>query len=386
MVKPPPQWFRPALLALAAIVPIALFSREISDTDFWWTLKSGQYIAQTHRLPAPDPFAFTTPMARDAYTGESIVRRFNLTFEWMAQLIFYGVYSAAGFGGIVFFRALLLAGCCALMGLSGDAAAVGSIALWPRPSLSPLPCLATTFNNDRSYLFTFFLLAATLAILEFQRPPWLLPAMALVWANCHGGFFLQWIAVGAYCAEAAYLRYRGRPQPAERKLWTVLAACVLASAVNPNGYRVLQALGYFRSSFLQSKLLEWQAPILWPLNYPLARFFLAAAATLLWARKRVRPIDWLLFLAFSAAALAAQRNTFSSSLLGAGARRELPSVETRGPRDGALRRRRAFSRGAWDRYRARGFIPIPRGHMALPVWRGRFSAFAQHLFADVQHL
>ena len=80
MVKPLPPWFRPALLAVAAIALFAPFTREISDFDFWWTLKSGQYIAETHRLPVPDPFAFTTPMSHDAYAGESVVRRFNLTF------------------------------------------------------------------------------------------------------------------------------------------------------------------------------------------------------------------------------------------------------------------------------------------------------------------
>ncbi len=211
MPRPVLKWFQPALLAIAALALLSLFSREISDFDFWWTLKSGQYIAQMHRLPVPDPFAFTTPMAHDAYAGESIVRRFNLTFEWLAQLVFYGVYCVSGFGGIVLFRALLLVACCALVGLiawrrtrgfyRGMAAAFAAASV------------LTAFANDRSYLFTFVFLAATLAILEFRKWLWLLPAIAFIWANCHGGFFLQWLAVGAYCLEAAWLRYRGKPQP-----------------------------------------------------------------------------------------------------------------------------------------------------------------------------
>jgi hypothetical protein len=316
MVKPLRPWFRPALLAVAAIALFALFTREISDFDFWWTLKSGQYIAGTHRLPTPDPFAFTTPLARDAYAGESVVRRFNLTFEWLAQLIFYGVYRVGGFGGIVFFRALLLAGCCALTGLIAWRRSGGFYRALAA-AFAAASVLAIYSASDRSFLFTFFFLAVTLAILEFREWLWLLPAIALVWANCHGGFFLQWIAVGAYCAEASWLRYRGRPRPpsasGERTLWIVLAACVLASGVNPNGYRVLQVLQYFRTSFLQSKLLEWQAPILWPLTAFSALLF-AAAALLVWAHKRVRPVDWLLFAAFAAAALMAQRNSFLIAL------------------------------------------------------------------------
>jgi hypothetical protein len=316
MVKPLPSWFRPALLALAAVALFALFTREISDFDFWWTLESGQFIAHTHHLPAPDPFAFTTQTAHDAYAGESVVRRFNLTFEWLAQLIFYGVYRIGGFAGIVFFRALLLAGCCALTGLVAWRRSGGfyrAIAA----AFAAAAALSIFSASDRSFLFTFFFLAVTLAILEFRKRLWLLPAIALVWANCHGGFFLQWIAVGAYCVEASWLRYRSRPRPAsttaERTLWLVLAACVLASAVNPNGYRVFQVLQYFRTSFLQSKLLEWQAPILWPPTVFSALLF-AAAGVLLWAYRRIRPSDWLLFAAFATAALMAQRNTFLIAL------------------------------------------------------------------------
>jgi hypothetical protein len=306
-VKDPPSWFRPALLAICAVFLIGLFSTEIADYDFWWTLKSGQFIAQNHRLPVPDPFAFTTRLAHDAYPGESVTRQFNLTFEWLAQLKLYSIYRLAGFGGIVLFRALLLTGCCALIGAivwrrtSGfyralAAAFATAAVLWP------------DFAHDRSYLFTFLFLAATLAILEYRRWLWALPIIAIVWANCHGGFFLGWIAVAAYCAEALYLR-RVAHTNQDRELWIVAAVSIAASAINPNGFRVIEVLGYFRHSFLQSKLLEWTAPALWPISPFSALLFLGAAA-MLWARSRVRIADWLLFAAFTAAALSAQRNIF----------------------------------------------------------------------------
>src|SRR5580700_3131087 len=314
-VKDPPSWFRPALLAICAVFLIGLFSTEIADYDFWWTLKSGQFIAQNHRLPAPDPFAFTTRLAHDAYDGESVTRQFNLTFEWLAQLKFYAVYRLAGFGGIVLFRALLLAGCCALIGAivwrrtSGfyralAAAFATAAVLWP------------DFAHDRSYLFTFLFLAATLAILEYRRWLWALPIIAIVWANCHGGFFLGWIAAAAYCAaycaEALYLRrvtQVNQHVKQDRELWMVAAASIAASAINPNGFRVIEVLGYFRHSFLQSKLLEWTPPALWPLS-PFSALLFTGAAAMLWARSRVRIADWVLFAAFAGAALTAQRNSF----------------------------------------------------------------------------
>ena len=73
------------LAAATAAFLLGLFSPEIYDTDFWWHLRTGQYIVETRSLPSPDPFAWTTAAARDIYPGESRTREFNLTHEWLAQ-------------------------------------------------------------------------------------------------------------------------------------------------------------------------------------------------------------------------------------------------------------------------------------------------------------
>ena len=105
---PSSRWLRVATLILTAICLLGLFSQEISDTDFWWHLKTGQYIVETQRLPVPDPFAYTTSIS-PAYAGEETVRHFNLTHEWLSQVLMYAVYAIAGFPGIVLTRVLLLA-------------------------------------------------------------------------------------------------------------------------------------------------------------------------------------------------------------------------------------------------------------------------------------
>src|ERR1019366_5543978 len=91
-------WPRALLLSLCAILLLGLFSREIYDSDFWWHLRTGQYIVEQHALPIPDPFAWTTATAHDAYPGEARTRQFNLTHEWLAQAIFYAVWRAGGSG------------------------------------------------------------------------------------------------------------------------------------------------------------------------------------------------------------------------------------------------------------------------------------------------
>jgi len=294
------------LAVLSAVLCLGLLSPEIRDSDFWWHLRTGQYIVETRSLPVPDPFAYTTAAAPSAYAGEDAVRRFNLTHEWLAQALFYAAYRAAGFPGVVALRALLLAAFCSLAGW----VAWRRSGVLDRGWMAGLAAvaIAVPFALDRPQLFTYLFLALTVAILESRRRLWLLPPLFLIWANCHGGFFLGWVVLAAYSVEALVARLRHRRLAEERALWLWSAAAVLASGINPNGFRAVQVLLLYRSSAMQSYLLEWARPALWP--PPLFALLLAAAVGAMgWARRTVRVSDWLLLAAFSAAAFTAERNT-----------------------------------------------------------------------------
>jgi hypothetical protein len=312
------------LLALAAVLMIGVFSQPVADTDFWWHLATGKYVAEKHALPAPDPFAWTTANAAPAYAGEERTRYFNLTHEWLAQLALYLAWRVAGFAGVVAVRAISMALVCALAGLL-CARRSGS---WNGGLMGSLACAAVLaqFAQDRPYQATFLGVALTLAAMEFRRYPWALPVLFAVWANCHGGYFLGFVVLGAYCAEALWQR---RP---DRALWLVSAASVAASAINPNGFAVFRTLLDYRSSYMQGRLLEWARPSLWP-PAPWSVLLLAAAVLMVLQRPKVRPADWLLFAAFTAAALSAVRNTAFVGIVApvciAGAwprRRSLPGV------------------------------------------------------------
>ena len=288
-------WLRPLLLILAALLLISLFTGEISDNDVYWHLRSGQYIVETHSLPVPDPFSFTSTGA--SYPGEEITRRFNLTHEWLAQIVMFGVYKLGGFPGLVLVRAFLLLVFCGVigwiafrraqnfyMGLTATLAAGG---------------IAFYFAQSRPFLATFVFLACTIAIFETRRHVWLLPLIFLVWANCHSGFILGWIVLAVYCLKS--------PLPA--------ALAFLASAINPNGLRVIQALWFYRFSGIQTTNLEWQRPIFWtPGIYSFLLF--APLLVMLIAWRRVRAADWLLYFAFAGISLLAVRNTIFIGLAG----------------------------------------------------------------------
>jgi hypothetical protein len=297
---------RNLLLALCAILLLGLFSREVYDSDFWWHLRTGQYIVERHALPYPDPFAWTTAGARDAYPGEAGTRRFNLTHEWLAQVIFYAVWRAGGSAGMVAARAITLTAFCALIGLIAwrrRGSLYGALA-----GAFAAASVAYGFSLDRPYHFTYLLLAVTMAILEFRRGLWLLPPLFAVWANCHSGYFLGWVVLGAWCAESLILRRR------DTELWIVSGLSVLASGLNPNGFAIFRTLLNYQGSYLTSRLIEWARPSLWPPG-AFSVLLVAAAAVMIAARRRVRISDWLIFAAFAAAALSAQRNTILVALV-----------------------------------------------------------------------
>src|SRR5579871_3176726 len=111
--KPPgPLWLALLLIALTIVLLTGLFSTELADPDAWWHLATGRYIVTQHRLPLPDPFAYTTAKVAPADGAEAATRRFNLTHEWLAQAVWYAIEAAGGLGSVVLWKAFLFTALC----------------------------------------------------------------------------------------------------------------------------------------------------------------------------------------------------------------------------------------------------------------------------------
>lgn len=311
---PVPSWSRWVLAALGALLLISIFTSEAGDSDTWWHLKTGQYIAQQHRLPVPDPFAWTTYLHKPSYPGEETTRYFNLTHEWLAQLMFYAAFAAGGFKGLILLRAFWLTAFCGLGGYivyrrTGSYYRAIGVAF-------AILSVVRLFVADRPQIVTYTFIALTILILESRKRLWLLPPLLLIWANCHAGFIMGWVIMGAYCAESLYYRMQGKPAADERRLWTMCIAAIVASAFNPNVFNVIPVLGYYRQSPMQSVIWEWQRPKYWELG-PFTILLYGSAATLALNYRRSRPVEWLLLAVFALSGLMAMRNIFLIGLWGA---------------------------------------------------------------------
>ena len=293
------NWILYTSLALAAICLFGLFSSEIADTDFWWHLRTGQFMVERHSLPVPDPFSYTTALRKPAYPAEEQIRHFNLTHEWLSQVLMYFLYLTGGFPAIDLFRSGMLAAVCGLSGflawrLSGNAY-VGIAAAFATA------WLAVEFRADRPTLVTFLFVPLFVTILEVRRALWVLVPLSLLWANCHGGFFMGWVVLLAYCAGAVFEKDR-------LQLWLFALCSIATSGLNPNGFGVVSTLLGYRRSQMQSNLIEWHPPYLWGPPYAFDILLYASAVVLILNWRKVRLAHWFLYAAFAGASLLAFRN------------------------------------------------------------------------------
>ncbi len=235
--------------------------RTVIDPDFFWHLRTGEMIAQTGAIPSTDPFSFT------AY-GNAWV-----THEWLTELFIYEVYQLGGIGGIIFVFAGLITGIFIFTYLACPDSAKPYVAGFGvlLGALTSAPAW-----NARPQVFSLLFFSVFLFLLErYRREHRLrylipLPLIMVVWVNMHGGFIFGFALIGIYIAGLVIdwiwdrLQHREIDKTAGRQVLTLASALVLtllASLVNPNGYRLLvypfQALS---DPSLMRYITEFQSP------------------------------------------------------------------------------------------------------------------------------
>lgn len=185
-----------AVCFFAAI--FSLYTGPIEDGDFFWHIRTGQWIWEHKTLPISDDFSYTIGAAGDInpFRPESKRIQFLLKQYWLGQLAFLGVWNLFGSAGIVLLRALSYTGILLFL------------LLWMRrTSKGTLPFLLIfltgnmliEFPSERPQLFTFIFMPVVLFLLErirnsrdvfTEKASLFLPLIMLVWANTHGGYLL----------------------------------------------------------------------------------------------------------------------------------------------------------------------------------------------------
>lgn len=187
--------------AEAAVFFLALFcffgSKQIGDPDFWWHLRTGQFIAESRSLPEADPFASVGLPDSDSAGRQKVI----LKGYWLSQLIFYSVYSSLGFSGINLLKAFVYTSIFFLQWLIMRQEKVSGVFTYPLIALAAY-VLFSYFPGERPQIFSFLFAILTMSLIEkFKRDgkaPYALPAITAVWANTHPGYFAGAAVIAVY--------------------------------------------------------------------------------------------------------------------------------------------------------------------------------------------
>lgn len=301
--------FIPKLGLGAVVLAIAFMAKVLvphfEDPDFYWHIKTGEYLLSSWPLPRSDVFTYT-------HSGSP-----GVLSEWLAQIVLYRVFDTTGYFGTAVLVAALCAFCGWLVYLSCRRQMDNPV----HAMIVALACsLFLVTAAPRPYLFTFAFFAATLfVLLEFKYARRdcllaLLPVILLLWANTHGGFFLGLVLIFLF-AGSEWLK-RGLQSEgaletarlAKLGLWSV--AAMVITLATPEFFR---AWWYFFWGTLISSdpktINEWQSP---SFHVPITQGFLALVliffAIQAWAKRKPDLTEIVVPLVFIASAFVSVRN------------------------------------------------------------------------------
>lgn len=275
------------------------------DPDFYWHIKTGEYLLSSWPLPGSDVFTYT-------HSGNPWVLS-----EWLSQIVLYLVFATTGYFG----TAVLVAAMCAFCGWLTYLSCRRQMDNPVHAIIVALACsLILVTAAPRPHLFSFVLFAATLfVLLEFKyfrrdRLLVLLPAILLLWANTHGGFFIGLVLIFLF-AGSEWLRHGFKSEGALdaarlRKLSLWSAASLAITLVNPHFVHLwwypVEAIVLSGDTQM---INEWQSP---SFHMPLTQGFLTLVlfffAIQAWAKRRPDLTEIVVPLVFIASAFISIRN------------------------------------------------------------------------------
>jgi len=294
---------RRIFVTILALGLFAMAARNVTDPDVWWHLRTGQLIVHNHAVFHADPYSFTR-------FGQSWVDH-----EWLSQILIFGVYRLAGWGGLIagFGAAIAAAFVMVFLRCPGRPYVAGVITLLG--AFASAPCWGV-----RPQMLTLLLASIFLLILErsYQRPNllWWTPALMLLWVNLHAGYALGiglmalFLVGDALDAGFGLASEEGSLTARVRVLALAIVACLAVVPVNPYGMAMYAyPLETLRSPAMQSYIGEWLSPDFHqPQYWPTMVMIVTTIALPALSPRRLRPREILLLLVTTFAALRSVRH------------------------------------------------------------------------------
>ena len=272
-----------AAVFISALTPI-------TDADFYWHVRSGEWIWQNKELPAADPFVFTS--AKLHLPANDIKDTFFLKSYWLSQLVLYFIYSLGFLEGVVLYKGViyLLMIFFIYLFLKKEGVKGHLIFLMLLPVIShPVFLYVRTWSGDRpTYLSLLFALMLFYTLENIKKAPKkiyliAMPLIVLLWANAHQGAVVGVLIILIYLSEIVFVRtVKGGPLNEGQKYMLISGILSIAfSFLNPNTYHIYLA-PFFSDVLLKDYVIEWEGPVqLWRQGMSLYLIYIAVILALL---------------------------------------------------------------------------------------------------------
>jgi len=250
------------LLNIRGLVFISMFMLlltllPLTDFDYFWHLKTGEYIVKLGALPQGDIFSFT-------YLNQPWVLH-----EWLFEVALYVMFVWLGPFGIKLLTATL-----AMAALGITYATLKRFTATPSVAFTLLLAACIPFGlgiSPRPQLITYLFFASFLYVLlsykyfQVTRYLFILPLLMVIWVNAHGGYLAGIMLFGLFviCEWVNYLIFSDRDTKKKQQLRQLTIAAVattIASAINP------EFIGHWLYPFqvagmeVTRQISEWKSP------------------------------------------------------------------------------------------------------------------------------
>jgi hypothetical protein len=277
-----------AVFTVPAVIAMQLTT--VADPDLWCHLRTGQWIAQHHIVPATDQFsAFGIDKPWVAYS-------------WLFEVVLYFVYSVGGLLGLLVFKLfMILAVTAAVYHLVGR---LQQDFTWQVVLTSVAMISMAQSYTPRPWLMTILFFVIEIDVLFAYRGQgkirnlYALPPLFLLWANMHVQFFYGLFVLFLFAIEPPLSRMLATHIPQIRPitrpaapLWVSTVICTAVTLVNPYGIRLYtDAFDLITQKSPFKYVTEFQALSFRQLSdYLLLAMLLAAVFMIAWTRCA----DWL---------------------------------------------------------------------------------------------
>jgi len=284
----------PAFAAILLFGLLAMTSRNATDPDLWWHLRTGQWIVGSGRVPHFDLFSFT----RAGHTW--------ISHEWLSEVMLYELWKHGSAAALIIFSAMVSTAGFLLLYLRSPGKRHWAAAMTAIGALASAPTWGV-----RPQMFTFTLASLLLWLMEAgETKPKLLfwvPPLFLLWLNLHAGFALGPALLVAYALGLITENALGNSswqqvRPLLIRVLALLAACTALIPLNPSGAQLYRyPFDTLRSTGMRSFISEWFSPDFHQLLYRplLVVWILLLIALATRSRPKGRVMVPLLFTAFA---------------------------------------------------------------------------------------